>query len=187
MLTIIGLGNPGLRYKWNRHNIGFHVIDLLAKTYKIKLRKNRYIPAFTGKGKIEGHDVVLMKPVTYMNKTGIAVKGFFKLYGDSPEEMLIVTDDINLPWNKLRIRKLGSSGGHNGLESIITEIGSSDFPRLRMGIGRPVNTKIDVVGHVLGNFNALEKKDLKDYCIKTNNVISVFLNKGIEEAMNKFN
>lgn len=187
MWAIIGLGNPGIRYRWNRHNIGFHVIDLLAKINNIKLKKDKLLPALMGKGMIGGEKILLLKPNTYMNRSGIAVKGLLDLYGLSPQKILVMLDDIDLPWDKLRIKRHGSSGGHKGLESIITELATTNFSRLRLGIGRSFDYSKDVVGHVLGNFNSEEKKELKNYCMKAVDAIYTILNSNIETAMNNFN
>lgn len=187
MWVIVGLGNPGIKYKWNRHNIGFQVIDLVAKRHGIKLRRNKFIPALTGEGTIGNEDVILVKPVTYMNRSGLAVKGIQELSGVATEKILIVLDDIDLPWNKLRLRIRGSSGGHKGLRSVIDGLGAVDFPRLRMGIGRGVADAAGVIWHVLGRFSAEEKKQLEEYCNRALCAIDILLDEGIESAMNRFN
>lgn len=187
MWAIVGLGNPGIGYRRSRHNIGFYVIDLLADINNIRLKKDRLIQALVGKGEICNKELLLIKPTTYMNRSGIAIKGLFELYGLSPQKTLVISDDIDLPWGKIRIRKNGSSAGHKGVESIILELETINFPRIRMGIGRPCNSSQDVVRHVLGNFNAEEKKGLKDYCMRTVDAIYTILNNNIDIAMNRFN
>jgi PTH1 family peptidyl-tRNA hydrolase len=187
MWAIVGLGNPGLKYKWNRHNIGFHIIDLLAKIYDIKLKQDRLMPAVVGKGRIDEKEIILFKPTTYMNRSGLAVKGLQDIYGIQSKDILVVSDDIDLPWNKIRIRHNGSSGGHNGLKSIIEALSTTNFPRVRMGVGRPVNSSGEVIGHVLSNFSAEEKKDLNKYCELVAEAVFVILSSGIDAAMNKFN
>ena len=187
MWAIIGLGNPGIRYKWSRHNIGFQVIDTLAHAYKIRLKKDRFIPAITGKGKIEGKDVLLIKPITYMNRSGIAIKGLRELYGKLLAKVLIVSDDIDLPWGRMRIRKQGSSAGHRGVQSIIQELATTFFPRVRMGVGRPANCRLDTVNYVLGRFSAGERKELELYCARALAAIEMILDDNIDGAMNKFN
>lgn len=167
--------------------MGFHVIDLLAKVNNIKLRKDKILPALTGKGRISGEEILFLKPNTYMNRSGIAVKGLLDLYGLSPQRILVILDDIDLPWNKIRIRKHGSSGGHKGTESIIAELNTTNFPRLRMGIGRDFDLNKDVISHVLGNFNSEEKKELKNYCMRAVDAVYTILNSGIDTAMNNFN
>jgi PTH1 family peptidyl-tRNA hydrolase len=187
MRAIIGLGNPGLRYKWNRHNIGFHIIDLLAKAHKIKLKKDKLLPAINGQGKIAGEEIILFKPTTYMNRSGLAVKGLQEFYSISSKDILVVSDDIDLPWGKLRIRQNGSAGGHNGVKSIIAELSTTNFPRVRIGVGRPVHHAGCVVEHVLSNFGLEERKELREYCARAGDAIFAILKNGIESAMNKFN
>lgn len=185
MWAIVGLGNPGIRYRWSRHNIGFQTVDLLAKINNVRLKRDRSISGLTGRGAIGKEEVILLKPTTYMNRSGIAVKGLSRLYDLPPQKMLIISDDIDLPWDRIRIRKGGSSAGHRGVESIINELGTNNFPRLRMGIGRAADS--GVVEHVLGGFNAEEKGELKDYCLKAIDAVYMILNKNIDTAMNKFN
>lgn len=187
MWAIIGLGNPGIGYKLNRHNIGFCVIDLLAKINNVKFKKDNVIPSLIGKSKIGQEDVLLLKSNTYMNRTGIAVKALCDINGLSFHNLFVIVDDLDLPWGKIRIRKSGSSAGHRGMESIIKELGTTNFPRLRMGIGRPVGVGNEIINHVLGNFNKQERKELENYCKKAVDAIQSVLNDGIESAMNKFN
>ena len=187
MWIIVGLGNPGIRYKWNRHNIGFQVVDLLAKQHEIKLRKNKFVPAFTGKGIIGSEDVILVKPTTYMNCSGLAVSGIQKFTGVDTEKILVVLDDIDLPWYKIRLKNRGSSGGHKGLQSVIDKLGTAYFPRLRMGIGRGEANEAEVVSHVLSGFNTEEKKQLKNYCNMAQKAVTMLLDKDIQTAMNRFN
>lgn len=187
MWAVVGLGNPGFRYRWNRHNIGFHAVDLLANVHRIKLKHDRLIPALIGRTRIHGEDIIVLKPTTYMNRSGMAVKGLQEFYGISSKEILVVSDDIDLPWNKIRIRQHCSSGGHNGVESIISELATTNFPRLRMGIGRPAGSPDEVTGHVLGDFSREEKKELKKYCERAVDAIHAILDGGVETAMNKFN
>lgn len=187
MWIIVGLGNPGIRYRWSRHNVGFQIVDLVAKHYFIKLRKNRFIPAIIGKGMTVNKDVVLAKPTTFMNRSGLAVKGIQELYKVSVDNILVVLDDIDLPWGKIRIRAGGSSGGHRGLQSVIDNLGSTNFPRLRIGIGRGTSTDNSVTRHVLDRFNKEEKKQLEEYCNKASSAIITILNDGVNVAMNSFN
>lgn len=187
MWAIVGLGNPGIGYRRSRHNIGFYIIDLLADINSIRLKKDRYIQIIIGKGEVCGQEVLVIKPTTYMNRSGIAIKKLFELHGLSPQKILVISDDIDLPWGKIRIRKNGSSAGHKGVESIILELATTNFPRIRVGIGRPCNSSQDVVKHVLGNFNAEEKKELKNYCMRTVDAIYTILNNNIDTAMNRFN
>lgn len=185
MWIIAGLGNPGIRYKWNRHNIGFFVVDLLSGIHGIRMDKKKVVSGLGGEGTIGKEEVLLLKPATYMNRSGVAVRNLSRQYGLSPQHILVISDDIDLPWGKIRIRKKGSSAGHRGVGSIINELGTENFPRLRMGIGRSGNP--DVVGHVLGNFSKEERKGLKGYCMRAVNAIYTMLNNNIDTAMNKFN
>lgn len=187
MWAVVGLGNPGFRYRWNRHNIGFHVLDLLASIHKVRLKHDKLIPALIGRTCIHGEDIIVLKPTTYMNRSGMAVKGLSEFYGTSPKEILVVSDDIDLPWNKIRIRLHCGSGGHNGVESIISELATTNFPRLRMGIGRPAGSSNGAAGHVLADFSREEKKELKKYCERAVDAIHAILDSGVEAAMNKFN
>lgn len=187
MWAIVGLGNPGARYKWSRHNIGFQVVDLAADQFGIRFRRNRFVPVFTGKGIIGSQEVVLAKPLTFMNRSGLAVGKLQELFGLVPEKMLVVLDDIDLPWDKLRLRAHGSSGGHKGLQSIISELGTTGFPRLRIGVGRGRASAKGVVQHVLCRFSPEEKRQLKSYCSRALDAIITLLDKGIDVAMNRFN
>lgn len=188
MWLIVGLGNPGIRYKWNRHNIGFHVIDLISKTYDIKLKKDKLVSALLGMGKINGEEVILAKPAAYMNRSGTIIERLVELYGLPIQKILVISDDIDLPWNKLRVKKHGGSAGHKGVESMITELGTTNFPRIRMGVGRPASSGgNNIVEHVLGNFDTEEKKELTNYCKKAIDVVYTILNNNIDIAMNKFN
>lgn len=184
MWLIVGLGNPGIRYRYNRHNIGYCVADLLAEINNINLKKDRILQGLVGKGLIGKEEVLVLKPAAYMNRSGTSVKGLSELHGISPHKILVVLDDIDLPWGKLRIRKSGSSAGHRGMESIINELGTTNFPRLRMGIGRSIDS--NVVEHVLGNFSKDEKRGLGNYCKKAIDAISTII-VNIDTAMNKFN
>lgn len=186
MWLIVGLGNPGLRYKWSRHNIGFHVIDLLSARYKIKIKKDESVHACVGKGIIEKQEVFLVKPFTFMNRSGLAVKRVLELHKITLDKMLVVLDDIDLPWDKVRLRASGGSGGHRGLQSIIDEIGSTGFLRLRMGVGRP-GGKNGVVEYVLERFSQEEKSGLKGYCERTKHAVITLLRDGPAIAMNRFN
>lgn len=186
MWAIVGLGNPGLKYKWSRHNIGFQVVDLWARHYQIKWRRDKFIPAYTGRGLIEGKQIFLVKPTTYMNCSGQAVAGLPHLYNVSPQQLLVVMDDVDLGWLTLRIRRSGSSGGHRGLQAIIEALGTTDFPRLRLGIGRSDGEK-DIVEYVLERFSAGEKAQLAEYCQRAVEAIEMVISKGIDSAMNRFN
>lgn len=186
MWIVIGLGNPGLKYRYSRHNIGFQVLDLLARQHNIKWKKDRFINALTGRIVIGDVKVALVKPMTYMNLSGEAVRSIRDIYSVTAEQMLVVLDDIDLPWLKLRIRTQGSSGGHNGLKSIIGALGTNDFPRMRMGIGRCLENK-QIVHHVLEIFKKSEREQLPEFYQSAIDAIEMIVSENIETAMNKFN
>ena len=187
MRLIVGLGNPGRVYKFNRHNIGFILIDRLAKRLGIRMKQDRDIRARLGKGKIENKEIILACPILYMNLSGSAVKFLLEMYHlDYQRDMLIAVDDLDLPWGQMRIRPRGSSGGHHGMESIINALGNSEFARIRLGIGRPRNKK-EVVNYVLGNLNNREKASLNDFLEQACDCCQAWVTQGINKAMNKFN
>ncbi len=143
---VVGLGNPGTRYASSRHNVGFMVADRFAKQHHLEFARKRFNAQYA-EGQVEGNRVIVVKPQTFMNSSGDAVGKFFSFFKIEPQKMLVIYDDLDLPLGKIRLRAQGSSGGHHGMESIISRIGTSDFPRLRIGIGRP-NPDADV-DHVL--------------------------------------
>ena len=161
MRIIVGLGNPTLKYSKTRHNVGFETIDVLSKKYKIKVKKNQF-KALIGEGFINDEKVILVKPMTYMNNSGEAVKEIVDYYKVNPNENLIViSDDLNLDVGVLRLRSKGSAGGHNGLKSIIKCVGTESFDRVRIGVGKvPANR--DVITHVLSRFGKDDRKIVKE-------------------------
>lgn len=185
MKIIIGLGNPGEQYRRTRHNLGFRVVDLLAGQADIKLARSRYYKAYAGKGVIEDEPVILAKPFTYMNNSGEAVRNILEYTKDMPENILIICDDFQLPHGTIRIRRQGSSGGHNGLESIIGLLGTEHFPRLRLGLGAPPG--INPKRFVLGNFTKLEEKLNKEILDRAAHAAQCWLKNGIDKAMTRFN
>ncbi|HID65408.1 MAG TPA: aminoacyl-tRNA hydrolase, partial [Aquificaceae bacterium] len=148
---LVGLGNPGKEYEKTRHNVGFMVIDELVKSLRAKKPSEEAL-SLVYKIRIGGKEVFLAKPLTYMNNSGAAVYNLLEEYGLSPEQMIVIYDDLDLPLGTIRLRLKGSSGGHKGVESIIKYIGTQNFPRLRIGIGRP-KKKEDVVKYVLSPFS----------------------------------
>jgi len=192
MKLIVGLGNPGKLYANNRHNVGFKCLDLFAREQGISLnqRKGR---SQSGMGEVAGGKVVLAKPKTFMNLSGEAVAALVHRYKLSPEDILVVYDDLDLPLGKIRIREKGSSGGHKGLKSIIAHLGTQDFPRIRVGIaplesdaGNPPE-KVDAVEHVLSDFTDREKAVIKEVYAGVAAAIHCLLTEGIAAAMNKYN
>ncbi len=192
MKLIVGLGNPGQGYSNNRHNIGFMCLKHFSKEHKIEFDKKQ-ADARIGRGNIEGVDVVLAKPQTYMNLSGKSVNRLMQKYKLKPEDIIVVYDDMDLPLGKVRIRLGGSSGGHKGINSIIALIGTQEFTRIKVGIGRPEKDEVDkfydrdIVDYVLSNFSRDEKKQLKPSIEKVSNALLTLITEGLEPAMNKFN
>lgn len=193
MKLIAGLGNPGLYYSNNRHNIGFMCIKHIAKTHGIKLNQKQG-QARTGNGRIAGHEVTLARPQTFMNNSGEAVSRLLKRLKITPDDLIIIHDDLDLPTGKIRIRRGGSSGGHRGIESIIKHAGSRDFYRVRVGIGRPdmpegtdTEKEAAVVDYVLSGFTRDEKKVIKQVIPQVEEAVNCLVTEGLEAAMNKYN
>jgi len=185
---IIGLGNPGLRFKFSRHNLGFLVVEKLAKSNSIKINQ-KTLNCLLGKGRIEHQQVFLAKPLTFMNLSGEAVAQIVKRKKTNLEDLLIICDDVNLPLGKIRIRVEGTDGGHKGLRSIIERLGSKDFARLRVGVGAP-EFKAEsgkLTGHVLGRFNKKEIKIVNAAEKIAAAACVVWAKDGIAKAMNQFN
>ena len=186
MYIIAGLGNPDKKYENTRHNIGFDVIDALANKYNITMNEKKH-KAICGRGIIAGQKVLLVKPQTYMNLSGDSIAevlDFYKL--DPAEDLLVIFDDISLAPGNIRIRKKGSAGGHNGIKSIIARCGSSDFSRIKVGVGEKPEGW-DLADHVLGRFSKEEREyvedAMKDSCLATELIVSG----DIDKAMNDFN
>lgn len=184
MKLIIGLGNPGTKYAATRHNIGFDTITYLCDRYDIRL-KNKEGFALTGKGHIEGQPVLLVQPQTYMNESGRSVRSLRDYYKVTDEDILIICDDINLDVGTVRVRAKGSAGGHNGLKSIISHLGTEDFARLRIGVGDREGG--DLIGHVLGRFSREEEAVLRDVFGLADKAIVTWLKENIDAAMNAVN
>jgi PTH1 family peptidyl-tRNA hydrolase len=186
MKAVFGLGNPGDRYANTRHNIGFLVVDALAALVGVKLTKNKF-SAKTGEIHISGERVFVAKPQTYMNISGQSVAraaGFFRL--DAPD-IIVVYDDMDLEFGKLRIRPGGGAGGHRGVKSIIDHLGAADFNRVRIGIGRPGESDHTAVGHVLGSFSRDERESLDEIVDRAVDAVRTVILNGIDTAMNQYN
>jgi PTH1 family peptidyl-tRNA hydrolase len=181
---IVGLGNPGPEYARTRHNVGFMVVDELSRRHRIPIRSSQH-GARVGEGEVAGEPIALVKPLTYMNVSGRAVGPLLQRHSLPPANLLVVYDDADLPLGKIRLRARGSAGGHGGLKSIIGTIGSSEFPRLRIGIGRA--GKGDLVDHVLGGFRHHERATVDNAIQRAADAIEHLLTHGIESAMNHFN
>lgn len=183
MWLIVGLGNPGPGYSKTRHNIGFLVIDRIADEYRLELKqKENYI---IGKGSIEGNKVVLIEPLTFMNRSGLAVRDVIKRNGIETSELIVIHDDIDMDTGKLKIRKDGSSGGHKGVESIIQDLGTRDFIRVKIGVGR--GEGVPVEDYVLGKFKKAELPLVNEAVSRAAEAVTSILKTGVEKAMNEFN
>lgn len=185
MYLIVGLGNPGSKYAKNRHNIGFRVVESLADSNGIKIDTDKH-KGLIGKGAIEGEKVILAKPLTYMNLSGECVRAVADFYKIPMENVIVVFDDISLDVGKLRIRKKGSAGGHNGIKSIIAHLGTQEFPRVRVGVGEKP-PRMDLADYVLGHFSAEEKKIMADAVKEAADAACEVISDGIDHAMNSHN
>ncbi len=187
MKLIVGLGNPGISYTRTRHNIGFLVIKSITNRRTTRFRPESGISSLSAKVKVEGQEVLLAMPTTFMNLSGRAVAGLVKKYKIAPGNLLIVCDDLNLEFGRLRLRPGGSSGGHKGLKSIIDSLGRNDFPRLRVGIGRPLAPQADLSEYVLEPFGRRQKEQLSLIFKEASDCCRAWLTGEIENCMNNFN
>lgn len=186
MYIIVGLGNPTKEYDGTRHNIGFRMIDELGSKYNISVISKQH-KALIGKGVIEGQKVILVKPLTYMNLSGESVRELVDYYKVDPEnELIVISDDIELPPGYIRVRPKGSAGGHNGLKNIIALCGTDNFNRVRIGVGQKP-PKMDLADHVLGHFKKEDEPALKDALNQADEAIKLIMNDKISEAMNLYN
>jgi PTH1 family peptidyl-tRNA hydrolase len=184
MKLIVGLGNPGKEYEHTRHNVGFDIIDLLCKKYNIEANRKKFKGLY-GEGIIEGERALILKPTTYMNLSGESIKEVLTFYKVPNENIIVIYDDISLEVGRLRVRDKGSAGGHNGIKSIISHLGSDVFPRIKIGVGQP--SKDNLVSHVLGKFSKDESQKLNETFNAAVEAIEVIIQNGTSEAMNKFN
>lgn len=182
---VIGLGNPGKEYAMTRHNAGFMVVERLADAFRISMDKNKFDTIY-GKGKIQAKDVMLAKPQAFMNRSGSPVQKLAGFYRISCEDMLIIHDDIDLAFGRIKIKEKGGDGGHKGIKSIKDAFGGGNFTRLRIGIGRS-EAGADVVNHVLGRFNPEEKALLDKIIATAMDAVLTILCEGAKEGMNRFN
>lgn len=186
MYIIVGLGNPGKEYDNTRHNAGYMVLDELADEAGIRILERKH-KGVVGKGMIAGQKVLLLKPQTYMNLSGESVREAIDFYKvDEKSEVIVISDDISLEPGKIRIRKKGSAGGHNGLKNIIQHLGHDEFVRIKMGVGeKPAG--YDLADYVLGHFTQDEKKLMADACKRAAQAIEMIMTEGPDRAMNRFN
>lgn len=183
---VVGLGNPGPKYDWTRHNMGFLVIDELAEREKIPVQKLKF-KALTNTAVIGDQSVLLMKPTTYMNLSGGAVGEAARFYKIPPERILVISDDVALPQGKLRIRRSGSAGGHNGLKDIIAHLGGDGFPRIKVGVGGKPHPDSDMADWVLGKFTGQDKKVMEDAIQRAADAVETLLKSGVDQAMSRYN
>ena len=183
MWLIAGLGNPGKKYLRTRHNIGFLVVEEIAKRHAIDFKERAQYRI--GRGSIDGMDVLLLEPLLYMNNSGVAVKDASGRFNIPPGNLIVIHDDLDMEVGKVRIRRKGSSGGHKGVESIIQKLSSKDFPRLKIGIGREGDVTPE--DYVLSKFRKNEIARIKDAVEKASDAVTTIIFDGVEKAMNKFN
>ena len=191
MKLIVGLGNPGRGYANNRHNLGFMCLNHFARTQGIRFDKKQG-QARIGSGEIAGNKAVLAKPQTYMNRSGQSVSRLIRKFDINPDDLIIIHDDLDLPLGTIRIRRSGGSGGHKGIDSIISYLESQDFLRLRIGIGRPTTplaeiSENDIIAFVLSDFTPEEKQVITQVIPRASEAILCLLTEGLAAAMNKFN
>lgn len=183
---LVGLGNPGDKYDNTRHNVGFAAIDQLAEELKVPVQKLKY-RALTQTVELGGAKVLLMKPITYMNLSGEAVGEAARFFRIPADHVLVLSDDVSLPVGKLRIRKGGSAGGHNGLKSIIQHLGTDQFPRVKIGVGEKPHPDYDMADWVLGKFTGEDLKTITQAIQRAGKAAECYIHDGPDKAMNKFN
>jgi PTH1 family peptidyl-tRNA hydrolase len=180
---IVGLGNPGKEYENTRHNVGFDVLDLLCDKYNIDMRRIKFKGMY-GEGKIENEKVIFLKPMTFMNLSGESVKEVCDFYKIPNKNIIVIYDDISLDIGRMRIRKSGSAGGHNGIKNIIFNLSTDIFSRIKIGVGEP---KGDLVSHVLGKFSEDDRLEVEKVFNAAVKAINCIITDGVYEAMNSFN
>jgi PTH1 family peptidyl-tRNA hydrolase len=183
---IVGLGNPGKRYEDTPHNIGFKVVDYLAGQVAGNWKKSLRLRARTIKAELNGEQVVLVKPETYMNNSGMAVGAIIRFYKGSPDDLIVILDDAAIDFGRLRIRGKGSSGGHNGLSSIIDHVAGDQFVRVRVGVGRQREGE-NLVKHVLAPFSKKDEEEISNMVTRAGEAVCGIMKFGVTEAMNKYN
>ncbi|MPM04067.1 Peptidyl-tRNA hydrolase [bioreactor metagenome] len=183
---LVFLGNPGDQYENSRHNVGFRVGDEIAGRQRTEMRRLRF-RALTAAVTVGGVKALLMKPMTYMNLSGEAVGEAARFYKLEASRVLVVSDDISLPLGKIRIRREGSAGGHNGLKSIIAHLGTEEFPRLKVGVGSKPHPEFDLADWVLSSFSPADNKVVNEAVLRAADAIECLLSEGVEKAMGKFN
>ena len=185
MYLIVGLGNPEEEYSGTRHNMGFDTINKICEKTNIQIIKKKFNGLYE-KGTIEGKEVILVKPQTYMNLSGVCVREFANFYKISPENILIIYDDMDIKKGEIKIRKKGNAGSHNGMKSIVENLGTIEFPRIRIGIGKPLENE-DKIKFVIGKISNKTKEELQVGVEKACEAVEEILKNGVDTAMNKFN
>ncbi len=185
MYIIVGLGNPGTQYEHTRHNVGFEVIDRLAEKHDIRVTERKH-RAFCGRGMIGGQKVMLVKPQTFMNLSGESVKSAADFYQTGPDRLIVVYDDVSLAPGQLRIRAKGSAGGHNGIKNIIAQLGTQEFLRVKVGVGKKPE-RMDLADYVLSHFSKGEWERMEEAFNEAADAVGVMIADGAETAMNRFN
>ncbi len=185
MMLVVGLGNPGKEYTLTKHNVGFLVVDELGKRVGIDIQKSKFQSLY-GEGFLEGNKILLLKPQTYMNRSGGAVSSASDFYKIPSENIIVIHDEMDISLGRIMIKPGGGSAGNNGIKSIISSLGSKDFIRIRIGIGKP-NAKSDGVNHVLSNFNKSESAMVEESIQTAADAVLEIMNNGLEKAMTKYN
>ena len=183
---IVGLGNPGQKYEHTRHNMGFLTVDLLAEKLNVKLNKVKFKSAYNIV-RFGGQKCLVMKPQTYMNLSGEAVREAVQFYKIPADHVLVIYDDVSLPVGKLRVRPTGSAGGHNGIKNIIAHLGTQDFPRVKIGTGAPAGGGAEMVDWVIGKPMGEDQRALMEALDRAGEAAKVLISDGIDRAMNRFN
>ena len=185
MRLIVGLGNPGPEYEWTPHNMGFLAIDGIAERAGIRITRPE-AKSYVGRGKFAGEEVILAKPQTMMNLSGVAVRMLLEKYECDPAEMIVLIDEVDLPWGMLRIRERGSGGTHNGLKSIVAALGSGEFIRIRIGT-RPEKIWGDLRDYVLGKLSRADREIAGQMVAEAADAVELIITEGVDKAMSKFN
>lgn len=184
---IVGLGNPGSKYNDTKHNIGFMAVDRIVKKLDVNFTEDKNFKAEIGSDFINGEKIYFIKPTTFMNNSGIAVKALLTYYNISIKDMIIIYDDLDMEVGKIRFRQKGSAGGHNGIKSIITHLGTQEFDRIKVGIGRP-NGRMTVINHVLGKFDKNDEIMISNTLDKVDNAVNYYLQTNdFQKTMQKYN
>ena len=181
---VVGLGNPGEKYRFTRHNVGFMVVDRLARRHGLALNKRKYDIHY-GRGKVMDLPVLLAKPMTYMNRVGPAVRNLAHFYRLDTQDITVIHDDLDLVFGTLKIKEKGGDGGHNGVKSLVAALGTHLFTRIRVGIGRPQDPS-DVTGYVLNRFDAAQERRIEDVIEQATDALEMVITQGVSEAMNRF-